>query len=263
MSALAGKRVLVTRADEQAGALCSALESAGAVPLRSPTIRFVPPASLAQVDAALARLAEYDWVVFTSANGVRALCARLAHLGAPRAALASRRVAAVGRVTAAALGPLGLGAAFVPAVESASALASSLPDVEGRAVLLAVGEKADPAHADVLRRRGARRVDLVTAYRTLPIPPSARGVQELRKGIDALTFTSPSTVAGFVSLGPEWRSLVGDAIVACLGPATSAAARARGLEVHAEARERSVSALVDALAHAFVRRGILREDPWR
>jgi uroporphyrinogen III methyltransferase/synthase len=252
MNALVGKRVVVTRADEQADALCAALESAGAEPLRCPTIRIAPPPSFDEMDEALGRLDDYHWVVFTSANGVRTTLARASELGGAAARLSAARVAAVGRVTAAALSERGVPVGFVPAdAEGSSALAMSLPEVRGLRVLLALGDKADPILARVLRKRGAARVDVVTAYLTHPLTPVGPALEELRNGVDAITFTSPSTVAGFVSMGPDWRGLIRRAVVATIGPTTTAAAMSSGIGVHAEARERTTVALVEAVSFAL------------
>ena len=251
MSALRGKRVAVTRSDEQAEELCTRLDALGAMSLRCPTIRIGPPSSWQAVDAALRALDTYDWVVVSSANGARAVLARLEEIGAPSPPLRTVRLAAVGRATAGVLAARGVPAAFVPSIEGSKSLAETLPDVAGRRILVAQGDKADSILATVLRGRGAHRVDRVTAYRTIPTPPTGAALEELRRGIDAITFTSPSTVAGFIELGPEWRNLADGVLVASIGPMTTATARASGLEVHAEARERTMSALVEALATGF------------
>lgn len=248
MNILGGRRVVVTRADEQADELSSRLEAMGAVPVRCPTIRIGPPSSYEAMDAALREIDGYDWVVFTSANGVRAVLDRLEEIGVASARVGAARMAAVGRVTAGVLADHGIAVAFVPDIEGSRSLAAALPDVTDRRVLVAQGDKVDPILVNVLRGRGARRVDAVTAYRTIPTPPSGPALRELRSGVDAITFTSPSTVAGFILLGPEWRELVRGVIVASIGPTTTAAARACGLEVHAEASERTMGALIDALA---------------
>jgi uroporphyrinogen-III synthase len=238
------KRVVVTRADEQASELAAMLEAAGAVPVRCPTIVIAPPASYDEVDAALVRLASHEWVAFTSANGVRALLSRADAQGVR---LDTARVAAVGQATARALAERGVPVAFVPRQESGHALGESLPEVEGRAILLARGDRAAPALVRVLTERGAK-VSAVAAYRTLPVAPSGAGLEELREGADVITFTSPSAAEGFVSLGPEWRSLARRATVVTIGPTTTAAALSLGFGVHAEAQERSMRALVDAIA---------------
>jgi uroporphyrinogen-III synthase len=238
--------VAVTRAADQAADLCARLEAAGAVPVRCPTIVISAPLTWDEVDGALASLASFDWVVFTSANGVRSLLDR----GMARGSWQGFRAAAVGRTTAAALEERGVPVAFVPAAEGAGDLGETLPEVEGKPVLLVQGDKSDPLLATALRARRAR-VTTVTAYRTLPVAPSGAGLEALREGADALTFTSPSTVEGFVALGPDWRGLARRAVVATIGPTTTAAALGRGLGVHAEARARSMDALVEAVASAF------------
>jgi uroporphyrinogen III methyltransferase/synthase len=253
VSILRRKRVVVTRSDEQADDLCSKLEAMGGVPVRCPTIRIGPPSSWDPVEAALRGLEGYDWLVLTSANGVRSLLVGLGRRGIGAGRLAATRVAAVGRVTAAVLAGHGLAVAYVPEAEGSRSLAETLPDVAGRRILVAQGEKADPILATVLRSRGAREVDTLTVYRTVPVPPTGAALEELRRGVDAITFTSPSTVTGFVGLGPEWRKIAEGVIVASIGPTTSAAARACGLEVHAEASERTMGALVDAVARGFAR----------
>ncbi len=253
-SSLAGKRVLVTRAVEQAEGLCRALEEARAVPLRCPTIRLTAPASWTEVDAALARLADYDWIVFTSANGVRFTLDRMRQLTGGVGDLGGSRVAVVGERTAGALAERGGEASFVGPSEGSVPLAESLPDMEGAAVLMARSDRADPVAGDVLRRRGAARVDEVVAYRTVPTRPPEGAVLELSRGVDAATFTSPSTVYGFMLLGGDPRRLLLGALVASLGPTTTAAARESGLEVHVEPEERSTRGLVAALADAFARR---------
>lgn len=236
---------MVTRADEQADELCARLEAGGAVPVRCPTIVIAAPTTYSDVDRALASLAGWAWVVLTSANGVRHLVDRADALGLG-SALAAARFAVVGTRTGRALAERGASVAFSPGEESGEALGRTLPDVAGRDVLLVQGARAAPLLADTLEQRGAR-VTAVTAYRTLPVPPSGDYLTELRNGADALTFTSPSTVEGFVALGPEWRSLARRAVVVTIGPTTTAAALTMGLGVHAEARERSVDALVEAL----------------
>jgi uroporphyrinogen III methyltransferase/synthase len=249
VSILSRRRVAVTRADEQADSLCAALEARGAVPVRTPTIRIAPPHSFAEVDDALGRIDEYDWLVFTSANGVRSVLERAAVLGVDLTDRAPR-IAAVGRVTAARLGESGLPVDFVPSVEGSAGLGDTLPEVEGRRVLLARGDQADASLPRTLRERGAH-VDSMTVYLTLPVAPSGAGLEELSIGVDAITFTSPSTVTGFVSLGPDWRGLIRRSVVATIGPATTAAAMTSGIGVHAEARERTTAALVEAVESAL------------
>jgi uroporphyrinogen III methyltransferase/synthase len=258
---LTGKRVVVTRAAEQADELCALLEAAGAVPIRCPTISIAPPDSYDRIDAALAGLDEFAWVVFTSVNGVRSLVDRAELRGLGRL-LRSMRVAAVGKSTAELLAARGVPVAFVPAEEGGRGLADTLPDVAGSSVLLVQGDKSDPVLATTLADRDAE-VTALAAYRTLSSAPSGAGLEALREGAEALTFTSPSTVEGFVSLGPDWRGLARRAVVVTIGPTTTAAALSRGLGVHAEALERNMGALVNAVASVFGTARRANQEPVR
>jgi uroporphyrinogen-III synthase len=248
---LAGKRIVVTRAEEQARELADLLSEAGAVPVLYPSIRIAPPESVDALDAALDQIARYRWVVFTSSNGVRAVVGRLAARGGSAVELGVARVAAVGASTAAALADLGVEADFVPSVERSRALADELPDVEGARVLLTRADIASPRLAQTLRARGATRVDDVIAYRTLLMAPASEGLEELRRGVDGITFTSPSTVRGCLQAGAELRDILRGVPVFTLGPATTEAVRGEGLEIAAEATERSMRGLVDVLRRVF------------
>lgn len=260
MSALAGKRVVVTRAEGQADQLCDLLERRGAEVIRCATIRVSPPQSFDALDRALARLHDYRWIVFTSSNGVRAVGSRLEALGLGPGTLDPARVAAVGSGTARALASLGVAAAFVPEVQRSLALAHELEPVAGERILLTRADIADPGLAETLAARGASPVDDVVAYRTEILPPAGEGLRELRRGVQGITFTSPSTLRGLVAMGPEWRSLLHGVVVATLGPATTEAAAREGLEVDVEASERSMRGLVEALERAFVARGSPDEE---
>jgi len=254
VSALRGRRVVVTRAEEQAEELCGLLEDRGAVVICCPTIHVSQPVSFADLDRALTSLAQYRWVVFTSSNGVRAAASRLRALGLGPEGLDPDRVAAVGGSTAHALEALGVAPAFVPEVERSRSLAESLTPVEGVRILLMRADIADPGLADTLIARGASRVDDVVAYKTELLPPAGEALGELRRGVEGITFTSPSTLRGFVAIGPEWRPLMAGAVVATLGPATTEAAEREGVEVDVEASERSMTGLVEALERAFAAR---------
>lgn len=260
MSALTGKRIVVTRAAEQAAGLCGGLEGAGAVVIRCPTIRVVPPVSYVGLDAALAGIDDYRWIVFTSTNGVRAVLSRMAELGRPVTILEGSRVAAVGTSTARALEAQGVRPAFIPQVERSWALAGSLSPVEGEYIILVRADIADAGVAETLRQRGAARVEDVAAYRTLLLSPTPEVLEELRRGVDGITFTSPSTVRGFLGIGSERRGLLDGAVVASLGPATTEAAQREGIVTDVEAVERSMSGLVDALGEAFSRASAFDEE---
>ncbi|HZP43246.1 MAG TPA: uroporphyrinogen-III C-methyltransferase [Candidatus Binatia bacterium] len=252
---LLGRRIVVTRPRAQASALAERLETAGADVILFPTIVLVPPPDPAALDAAVARAADYDWIVFTSANGVAAFFERLAARGGDVRSLARVRLAAIGPETAAALDARLLRAAVQPADHRAEGLLEALPAdaVRGRRILLPRASGARGILPETLRARGAV-VDEVIAYRAVP-PPDADAAAlraELDAGrVDALTFTSSSTVENFVAL--VGRDVLARAVrdgrpaVACIGPVTAGTARAHGLPVDVVPPVYTAAALTDAL----------------
>lgn len=245
---LVGWTVVVTRAAAQAGDLARLLSDRGASVREVPLIRVEAPADDAPLRAAIRDLASFDWVVFTSANGVERFWAALERESLDAKALGAARIACIGPGTAAALARRGLRPDLVPDAYVAEALLEALEqagELAGRRILLprAAGR---PVLPDGLRDRGAEVVE-VEAYRT--VPETARAA-ELRSwlaasAIDAVTFTSPSTVASFVdSVGAE----TGRALVAVIGPVTAEAARRAGLPVHVQATDHTMLGLAEALA---------------
>lgn len=223
MSGLQGRTVVVTRAGHQAGSLADQLVSRGATVLPIPTIAIVPPTDWAPVDASLRTLDRFDWVVFTSANAVAAVWSRLEPLGI--ALPVALRVAAVGPATAAALEARGVDAPLLPETFQGDALADAIPGLAGSRILLPRGSLGRDATVDALTKAGAE-IETVTVYRTVPIAmePAARAA--LRRGVDAITFTAPSTVHNFAAaLGDDTASVLGETVVACIGPVTADAVR--------------------------------------
>lgn len=256
--ALAGRRVVVTRAIEQAGELIALLEAAGAEALVFPCIAIAEPESWDAADAAIGRLRAaaapaYDWVLFTSANGVGCFFDRCAVRGVDAASVAALRVAAVGPATAAALAARGIEPEVLPEEYVGESLLEALIARgvgAGSRVLLPRAEEARDVLPDGLRARGAQ-VDIVPVYRTVTGPGDAAVLERLSAGeADAVTFTSPSTVRGFLRL--TGGMLTPMPVVACIGPVASAAARSNGLEVAAEPAEHTVSGLVRALDAHFL-----------
>ncbi len=254
---LAGRRIVVTRAAAQADDLLAQLRALGAEPLACPAIAITAPTDFAALDAALGAIADYDWVIFTSVNGVSAVLDRLAVQGRAPSALAGPRIAAIGPGTAGALAAAGLPPAFVPGRFVTEALVAEIGDVAGRRVLLPRADIARPALALGLRARGAF-VDEITAYCTVPAELPTGIAAALRAGqVDAITFTSSSTVRYFLSaLAPAGVTVTGlqgpeRPAVVCIGPITAATARARGLPVDAVAAEYTIPGLVAALVRWF------------
>ena len=199
---LAGKRIVVTRAREQASEFVEALRAGGAEPIEFPLIRTAPPPEgYAALDEAIGQIGEFAWVCFVSAPAVRAFFERLTESGRDARALAGVKVAAVGPATAQALRTWGVRADFQPQEATGAALGDELPgEVAGRRVLLPRAEEGEEALEERLAERWAR-VTAATAYRTVLDGTGAEAVRErLAEGsIDMVTFTSSSTVRNFVT----------------------------------------------------------------
>ncbi len=252
---LAGRRIAITRAEEQAAELAARLEALGAEAIVCPAIAIAPPADFAPLDRAIAQLGRYDWVIFTSVNGVRALVSRMAALGYDVAALRGCKLGAIGPATARALAEHGLAAAFVPSAYVAEAIVEEIGNIAGQRILLPRADIARAALTAGLRARGAL-VDEVAVYRTIP----GAGIERLRGllqagAIDAITFTSSSTVRylleGLTAAGlrdEEAAELVNRAAVVCIGPVTADTARRAGLRVDVVAARYTTAGLVEALA---------------
>lgn len=241
---LAGRSVVVTRSPDRAGELAERLRAQGAVVVEVPTIQVVDAGDGgAALRAAAERVADYDWVVFTSANGVSRLVAALP--GGPGQVAAWPLVAVVGPGTAEVAQAYGLPVDLVPERFVAEGLLEVFPPGPGR-VLLPQAAAARPVLAEGLRARGWA-VDAVEAYRTVPATLPSELVEQARRA-DAITFTSSSTVANY--LGAAGADAV-PPVVVCIGPVTAATARERGLTVAAVADTHSVDGLVAAVVAAL------------
>ena len=235
--ALRGRRIVITRPAEKARRLAERLRALGAVPIEFPTVR-IEPAEAGPLDEALRALDSFDWVVFTSANGVDAVFARLAAAGKDARDVGRRKVAAIGPVTARALKEHDVTPSLVPEKYVAEAILESLGEVRGKRFLLPRADIAREALAVGLKERGAV-VTEVAAYRTVGVS----GAPPDLSGADAVTFTSSSTVRHFLASG----AAVGTAKVVCIGPVTAATARELGLTVDAVADEYTEDGLIQAL----------------
>jgi uroporphyrinogen-III synthase len=255
---LQGKRIAVTRAEEQSTGLLARLSALGAATIVCPAIMIAPPTNFAALDAAITRLTEYDWLIVTSANGVRALLDRMNALGRRSVELAHLTIGAIGPATADALAERGLHASFVPSAYVAEAILAEIGDLAGKRILLPRADIARATLAVGLRAMGAR-VDEIAAYRTLPGPGARELAGVLRaKTLDAITFTSSSTVRylldGLEQAGidrAEACTLLNATAIVCIGPITAATASEHGLRVDAVAREYTAEGVVDALIDWF------------
>jgi uroporphyrinogen III methyltransferase/synthase len=246
---LFGKRILVTRSREQASALSQRLRELGAEPLEYPTIEIAPPKDIAPLDEAIARLPTYDWLIFTSANGVSAFADRMREKGLNIQALGRQRIAAIGPATAQALAGYGLHVDYLPEVYTSAEIAAGIGDVAGQRILLPRAERAPKQLAQALRGRGAV-VDEVATYRTLAVGAPDELKALLADGqIDIVTFTSSSTVRNLVASlqGPTPEDILSRCLVACIGPVTARTAARLGIRVDVVAREHTIQGLVEAL----------------
>lgn len=251
--ALAGKRVVVTRAAEQCAELRRELEARGSKVIVMPLVTFGPPEDFAPLDAALGELARFDWIFLTSQNAVRALAERCETLGRRLAeATGPARIAVVGPATEQAAVKAGLKVSRVAAAQHGVGLAKELShEVQGARVLLPRSDRANPALPEMLRRLGAQ-VTEVTAYRTLATAGVEREKRrELESGaVDAILLFSPSAVHHLQELlgAARMRELEGRVVYGAIGPVTAAALREGGIENAVVAQEASAAGIVAALA---------------
>ena len=251
---LFGKKVLVTRAREQASALTAGLAELGACCIEAPAIKIVPPESYGQLDEAIARLKEYDWLIFTSVNGVDHFFSRLAAAGLDTRAIAAK-VAAIGSPTAKLLRSYGITADIVPAEFRAEGVVEAIePYIKpGVKVLIPRALVARDILPVKLAEQGAV-VDVVPAYRTLTGDTDGQELAaKLNKGeIELVTFTSSSTVTNLLSLlGSEGAGLVAKAKVACIGPITAQTCLENGIKPDVIAEEYTIKGLIAAIAAMY------------
>ena len=253
---LFGKRIVVTRALEQAGVFSTLLEAAGAEPVIFPTIKTVAPPSWKELDAAIKRLSVYDWAIFTSANGVKYFYERLRRLGYDLRELKGVKLCAVGPRTEEAITSLGINVDFTPKEYRAEAIISGLGKraIKGRRCLLPRAMQAREILPEEIKRLGGR-CDVCPAYKTIRPRKEAGALKEqLADGsIDMVTFTSSSTVTNFAKnfTKKELALLMAGVKVACIGPITADTAKALGFNVDVMPEKYTVPALAEAMAEYY------------
>jgi uroporphyrinogen-III synthase/uroporphyrinogen III methyltransferase/synthase len=251
---LAGRRVLVTRALQQAGKLSDGLRALGAEPVEVPVLEIVPPESYAPLDEAIQHLDRYDWLILTSSNTLQAVGTRSARYGVNAANAEGLKVAAVGSATAEAAQQLGFQVAVVPEAYVAESLVSALGDlVRGKRLLLPRAAVARDVIPDALRAAGAE-VDVVEAYRNvMPEAAPEQLRQAVAGGLDAATFTSSSSVTHLAeaarAAGIAWP-LTGVPAVS-IGPITSKTLCDLGWPPIAEADPSDISGLIAAVVRVL------------
>jgi uroporphyrinogen III methyltransferase / synthase len=246
---LTGKRIVVTRPRHQARPLTEALRRLGAEVVEAPAIRIEPPNDYAPLDRALRALTTYDWIVFTSANGVEAFFERRSSVD-PAGDATALRFAAIGPATNDCLVERGLRAEVIPdrfIAEDVFRALSEAEDLAGKRILLPRADIARQTLPDLMREAGAV-VDVVVAYRTVPAKEEIRAAAALVRedAIDVVTFTSASTAKSFFdAISPA--SLSPRVAAASIGPVTSRALRDLGVEPAIEAERYTVDGLVEAI----------------
>jgi len=243
----------VTRSREQAGALAAELRALGADVIEIPAIEIRPPSSYAALDLAIHAAEDYDWLILTSVNGVKALFTRLAQLGSGIEKLLHLNIAAIGPATRAAIEQEGLPVDVVPEDYVAESVVESLRDsVRGKRVLLVRAKVARDVIPKELTDAGAT-VDVVEAYETV-VPEESRGklrdvLENAAQRPTAITFTSSSTARNFLELlGNENTKLLNGITLASIGPVTTATLEEIGLRADVEAEEYTILGLAQALA---------------
>lgn len=271
---LFGKKVIVTRSRNQSSELVEALENLGAEATEFPTIKIISPQSYDELDNAIKKILNsrllsgrrpsevvdptpdsplsYDWIIFTSVNGVSSFLDRLYYLGSDVRDLKGIKLAAIGPATAGKLKELGLKIDYIPSNYKAESVIEGFKDkgVKGAKILIPRAKVAREILPDKLREFGAQ-VDVVTAYQTIIDGSYADKIREMleKEEIDIVTFTSSSTVKNFVEIlkDVDLKKVLKNVTVAGIGPITSKTAEELGLKVDISAKEYTIKGLVEAI----------------
>ncbi len=245
---LTGKRIVVTRRQQQAQTLRDRLTELGAEVITSPAIEIAPVDDPAPLRQTLRRLDDYRWIVFTSANAVRIFLAALQEEGLPANAALACRIAAVGPATEAALLAADLQADYVPDRFLGDAVARGLDVKPGERVLLPRAAQGGSELPAILSARGAV-VDDIAIYRTQPVELTDVSIAELKRGVDAVIFTSGSTARSFAAalMQSGLSDLLERCTIVCIGPKTAEAVRQLGYTSHLTADVHTEEGLIEAL----------------
>jgi uroporphyrinogen III methyltransferase/synthase len=256
LNVLKGKRILVTRARAQAPSLAQRIESLGGEVIEFPTIEIKPPASYGPLDEAIKQIASYDWLIFTSVNGVEQFLHRFEKLGKNITDLAGIEVGAIGPETARRLTTAQIQPRLVPKQYQAEGILEALipENVHGKRILIPRAAKARDILPETLRQWGAR-VDVVEAYQTvLPQADVSALCRLLRDGvIDMITFTSSSTAINFAAMlhDQDLSRLLSKAVVACIGPITRKTVEDLGMRSEIVSEEFTIPGLIKTIVDYF------------
>ena len=251
---LFGKRILVTRARRQASKLSQLLSECGALPVELPAIEIEDITDTRELDQAILNLGHYQWLVFTSVNGVDAFFRRLHSLRLDSRAFHGLKIGAIGPATAEALEMKGIIPDYLPGVYTSQGFIAGLKswDVNGQRFLLPRADIADQELTQGISRLGAEVHD-IAAYRTVPaVNAITRAQQMLSSGeIDVITFTSSSTVSNLLAVFGEGQLTLNSVKVACIGPKTAETAARAGLKADIVASEHTIPGLVASIEQYF------------
>ena len=253
---LLGKRIVVTRARQQASDLVRLLSDLGAECLEYPTIEIKAPKDRKPLNQAVANLSAYDWIVFTSVNGVSYFFEQLFAAGKDVRALGHLKTAAIGPATAARLLEFGLSSDIVPETYRAESVVAAFKKekLKGKKILLPRAKEARPVLPQELTQMGAA-VTEIPAYETLKAVENADDlIQQVKdKRVDMITFTSSSTVKNFKALLPanDLSALIQGVTIASIGPITSDTAKKLGFDVHVTAETYTIPGLVEVILRYY------------
>lgn len=258
MSSLVGKRVVITRAAEQAQETAAQLSELGAIPIVFPTIQFVALESAKEpLTVALNEIKKYNWLIFTSQNGVRFFDHLIWEIYAKYDGVAfgaPPKIAAIGVKTAALLKRKGFHVNLVPDEYVGESLVDAMGKIHGQHILLPRAKKGRPELVELMRERGAI-VDEIALYDTISADPTPESLAELNKGFDAVLFTSPSTVHRFAYQVANCHALslasIGNFVVGCIGEVTRRSAEAHNLTVNIMPEEATMDSFIAALVKYY------------
>ena len=244
------KKVLITRALDQAGDFAALLEERGLIPLTFPTIEFAPPEDTEKVVKILRNISSFDWIVLTSSNGVKFFVECLKKAGDPAHLLKTIKICAVGPKTAQAAEKSGLTINLIPDNYQAEGVLHAFAKIgiEGNNILFPRAEEGRDVLPDGLKSLGAK-VELLPVYRTVkPEGKEERLKDILGNGVDIITFTSGSTVRNFISiLGESNRALLNGVKVACISEVTAKTAEKEGIKTDILPSENTTLSLAEAI----------------
>ncbi len=255
-NSLAGKTILITRARGQSGDFTTQLKKVGAEVIEFPTIEIVPPLHWEEVDRAMDQLKSYDWIIFTSANGVDFFWQRMMERGKNLRLPSSLEVCAIGPATANRLKMKRVFVHYIPKEFIAESILEGFEKmaIKGKRILLARAKKARDILPKGLKEIGAE-VDVVAVYRTIRSKGGSKRLQRLlaEGKIDAIAFTSSSTVNHFAELlkQEELKKLLKGIAIACIGPVTSRTAKEWKLKVRIQPKRYTIPGLTRAIADYF------------